>query len=144
MNSRPAVEKPSARLTPAGTADRDRMHGKSRKSSRNLAKARRRIARTYDYQRNVIEDFAHQTSARLVSLEEIWVYVLEALKIKNMTKRPKAKYDEAGKPLRNGASAKAGLNAAVLRSGWGKTGRYLRYKAIRAGKLVLEEKKKNT
>ena len=121
-----------------------RMAARRETGSRNLAKARRRIARTYDYQRNVIEDFAHQTSARLVSLEEIWVYVLEALKIKNMTKRPKAKYDEAGKPLRNGASAKAGLNAAVLRSGWGKTGRYLRYKAIRAGKLVLEVDPKNT
>ena len=68
-----------------------RMAARRETGSRNLAKARRRIARTYDYQRNVIEDFAHQTSARLVSLEEIWVYVLEALKIKNMTKRPKAK-----------------------------------------------------
>ena len=121
-----------------------RMAARREKGSRNLAKARHRIARTYDYQRNVIEDFAHQTSHRLVSLEEIWVYVLEALKIQNMTKRPKAKYDEAGKPLRNGASAKAGLNAAVLRSGWGKTGRYLRYKAIKAGKLVLEVDPKNT
>ena len=115
-----------------------------KKGSRNRAKAKFRISRTYDYKRNVLENFAHQTSHELISLEEVWLYVLEALKIRNMTKRPEAKYDESDKPLRNGASAKAALNEAILSSGWGKTGRYLRYKALKAGKLVIEVDPRNT
>lgn len=127
-----------------GRRHRQRTLARRRKGSRNYAKAKRRLSRAYDYRRNVVEDFAHQTSAALIKLDEIWLYVLEAPKIKNMTKRPKARYDEAGRALPNGASAKAGLNAAILRSGWGKTGRYFRYKALKAGKLVIEVDPKNT
>jgi len=37
-----------------------------------------------------------------------------------MTRRPRAKRDEAGRFVKNGAAAKAGLNRSILGSGWGK------------------------
>ncbi len=80
-----------------------------------------------------------------MSLDDTWLIVLEALKIKNMVKHPAPKYDEeTGRPLKNGASAHAGLADSILKSGWGKVGTYLKYKALKAGKLVLEVDPKNT
>ena len=118
---------------------------KAKKGSNNRRKVKRRLGRTYQYQRNVLEDFAHQTSHALVSLEDTWLIVLEALKIDNMVKRPAPKYDEeTGRPLKNGASAHAGLAESILKSGWGKVRTYLKYKALKAGKLVLEVDPKNT
>jgi putative transposase len=62
---------------------------------------------------------------------------LEALNIKGMTKKPKAKQDEmTGKWLPNGRRAKAGLNKAILQACWGSTHRKLTYKAVRQNKLV--------
>lgn len=55
-----------------------------------------------------------------------------------MTKRPEPKYDDNAKALPNGARAKVGLNRAILSSGWGKTEEYLKYKAKKAGKLVIK------
>ena len=64
--------------------------------------------------------------------------VIEDLKIKNMMAAPKPKYDEAGKPLPSGRSAKAGLHKAIQFEGmWGRTLTYAQYKALRHGKLVV-------
>ena len=64
-------------------------------------------------------------------------YVFEALPIKNMTKRPKAKKDASGRFLPNGAKAKAGLHRAILSSAWGHVVSFTTYKALRQGKLVI-------
>ena len=53
-----------------------------------------------------------------------------------MTKKPKAKMAH-GKWVKNGARAKAGLNSAVLRSGWGRLRQYTTYKAARRNQLVI-------
>jgi putative transposase len=66
------------------------------------------------------------------------LFVFEALKVKNMTKKAKPKQDEQGRWVRNGAAAKSGLNKAVLASTWGQTKVFLQYKARRQGKLVIE------
>ena len=80
-----------------------------------------------------------------MSLDDTWLIVLEVLKIKNMVKHPAPKYDEeTGRPLKSGASAHAGLADSILKSGWGQVGTYLKYKALKAGKLVLEVDPKNT
>lgn len=73
--------------------ERQRKHYQKRmarceKGSRNRAKMRRKVARTFDYRKNVINDFAHQTSHALVSDDKVQFFVLEDLKVKNMTKRP--------------------------------------------------------
>ena len=118
---------------------------KCQKGSRNRRKTKYRLRKTYAYKRNVIEDFAHQVTHALISLDDIQVYVIEALKVKNMVKRPDPKYDEAtGRPLKNGASAKAGLSEAILSSGWGRSRTYLKNKALKAGKLVVEVDPKDT
>ena len=123
--------------------ERQRKHYQKRmarceKGSRNRAKMRRKVARTFDYRKNVINDFAHQTSHALVSDDKVQFFVLEDLRVKNMTKKPEPKYDDNAKALPNGARAKAGLNRAILSSGWGKTEEYLKYKAKKAGKLVIK------
>ena len=64
------------------------------------------------------------------------VHVLEALQVRNMTKRAKPK-QENGKWARNGAAAKSGLNKAILASAWGRVTTYLTYKAARRNQLVL-------
>ena len=106
--------------------------------SANAAKTKGKIAKTHVYGGNVRRDFAHQTSRRIVDKPNVQLIVLENLKTKNMTARPEPKYDENGKPLHNGASAKAGLNKSILSKAWGKTAEYLKYKAKAAGKLVVE------
>jgi putative transposase len=108
------------------------------KGSANRRKAIGRIAGLRDYEARVREDFAHQTSHTLVEDQRYLLYVFEALGVQRMTKKPKAKQDEHGCWLKNGARAKAGLSTAILRSCWGRTRTFLRYKARRKGKLYLE------
>ncbi len=65
------------------------------------------------------------------------LYVFEDLKIRNMTKRPKAMRDANEQFLPNGRKAKAGLNRAILSSARGEVVSFTRYKALRARKLVM-------
>ena len=65
------------------------------------------------------------------------MYVFEALRISNMTKRPKGKQNANGQFLPNGAKAKAGLNRAILSSAWGQVVALTIYKALRHDKLVI-------
>jgi putative transposase len=96
----------------------------------------RKVSALHAHAANVRDDYAHKTSRKLVdSTYELFVF--ENLNIKNMTKAPAPKQDEQGKYLPNGAAAKAGLNKAILRSGWGKVRQYLKYKAQRKGKLLI-------
>ena len=115
-----------------------RRAAKRKKGSKNQKKAYRKVARYQRYEANVRYDFAHQTSHRLVNHTNAELIVFEDLKIKNMTKRPKAKKDANGKFVKNGAKAKAGLNKAILGSAWGQVATYTSYKALRAGKLLIK------
>ena len=107
------------------------------KGSKNQQKARRKAARYQRYEKNVRHEYAHQTSHQLVAQEAVDLYAFEDLKIRNMTKRPKAKRDAHGRFLPNGRNAKAGLNRAILASAWGDVVSFTRYKALRQGKLVI-------
>lgn len=101
-------------------------------------KAKRKVARYQRYGADVRRDVAHKTSHMLASDLRYKLFVFEALKVKNMTKKAKPKQDEQGKYIRNGATAKSGLNKSILASTWGQTKTYLQYKARRQGKLVIE------
>lgn len=96
------------------------------------------MARYQRYGADVRRDVAHKTSFSLASNPRYKLFVFEALKVKNMTKKAKPKQDEQGRWVRNGAAAKSGLNKAILGSTWGKTKEFLSYKARRAGKLAIE------
>lgn len=107
------------------------------KGGSNRRKAARRIEALHQYARRVREDFAHQTSHAIVCDARTDLIVFEDLGVQRMTRRAKPKQDEHGRFLRNGAAAKSGLNAAILRSAWGRVKTLSTYKALRAGKLCL-------
>lgn len=109
---------------------------RAKHGSANRRKLIARVARKQGYARRVRNDFAHKVSYQLATSDAKF-FVLEGLKIRNMTRKPKARFDQAtGKWLANGARAKAGLNRAILASCWGSIHRYLDYKAARRNKLV--------
>ncbi len=108
------------------------------KGSGGWRKAKRRAAAHGRYAKHVRWDFAHQTSHALVSNPRTALLVFEALQVRNMTRKPRPKQDEAGRYRPNRATAKAGLNRRILESAWGQVRSYSQYKARRAGKLVLD------
>ena len=108
------------------------------KGSGNWLKAKRKVARYQRYGADVRRDVAHKISHTLAVDPRYKLYVFEALKVNNMTKKAKPKQDEQGHWMRNGAAAKSGLNKAILASTWGQTKVFLQYKARRQGKLVIE------
>ena len=113
------------------------------KGSKNRAKTRNRLASKHEYRSNVARDFSHQTSHAVVTDQANdsrapLMLVLEALKIANMVRRPKAKQDPVtGKWLKNRSAQKAGLNKAILQSCWGKIETQIKYKGHRNSALVL-------
>jgi putative transposase len=109
-----------------------------RKTGNNYQKAKERCAKAGQYAKNVRKDFAHKTSHAIVSNPQNLLIVFEKLNTQGMTKAPKPKKDEAGKYIRNGAAAKAGLSKKILASSWGKILEFTKYKAINAGKLCIE------
>jgi putative transposase len=115
-----------------------RRQARRTKGSKNWVKAKQKVARYQRYGADVRRDVAHKTSFNLASDPRYKLFVFEALKVKNMTRRAKPKQDESGRWIRNGAAAKSGLNKAILASTWGKTKEFLSYKARRGGKLVIE------
>jgi putative transposase len=108
------------------------------KASKRRAKTKRKLARTHSRLADLRRDHAHQVSRRLVDGTQGRVLVFEDLKLSNMTRRPKPRLAEDGTGFApNGARAKAGLNRSLLNQALGKILLFTRYKAARAGKLVL-------
>jgi putative transposase len=107
------------------------------KGSARWIKAKRKVGRYQRYGADVRRDVAHKTSYVLATDPRYKLYVVEALKVTNMTKKAKPKMDEQGRWIKNGASAKSGLNKAILGAAWGQTNVFLQYKARRQGKLVI-------
>lgn len=102
-----------------------------------------KIASLHRETQQVREDFLHKTSRTLV--DNCRVIVLEDLKLKNMTKRAKAKRCErTGKWLRNNARAKSGLNKALLGVGLYKLEIFLAYKTHQANKPLFKVSAYNT
>jgi putative transposase len=99
--------------------------------------ARTRVARTYTYANNVRKDLAHKASHALVTTPGIRLVAMEDLRVSAMTRRPKAKTDDQGRPAANGARAKAGLNKGILGSVWGRIKTYAQYKAPKHNVLFL-------
>jgi putative transposase len=88
------------------------------KSSANRGKTRQALAKLRARERRRRQDFCVKTAQRLA--HENAVVVLEQLPIRNMTRRAKPVADPVnpGQYLPNGASAKSGLNRAILSKGW--------------------------
>lgn len=82
-----------------------RRAARRKNGSKNRQKAQQKAARYQRYEKHVHHDFAHQASHRLVAHDAVALVVFEDLHIPNMTKRPKANRDAAGRFIRNGAKA---------------------------------------
>lgn len=115
----------------------DQRLSRQRRGSKRRAKTVRQRARTHARMADRRRDWVEKTTTRLVVDHD--VLVLEDLKVKNMVRRPqpKADPDNRGAFLRNGASAKAGLNRSIQRSCWSAFARRLQDKAEASGSMVV-------
>jgi putative transposase len=119
-----------------GARKHQRRLARSQKGSANRRKLAVRIAQKQRYGAAVRKDFSHKVTHDLASSEAQY-FVLEALNVSGMVRRPKAKQDPVtGQWLANGRRAKAGLNKSILASCWGVIHEQLTYKAARRNKLV--------
>jgi putative transposase len=109
---------------------------RQQKGSRRRQKTKERIAVQNAKKRNIRKDFCHKTSCKIVDGPAL-INVFENIKLANMVRRPKAKKDENGKYVKNGAAAKAALNKGLLEPGLGQIVEFTRYKSARAGKLLF-------
>jgi putative transposase len=118
-------------------ADLERRKARARPGSGNRKRIRRALAREWRKVRNRRRDFHHKTARALVL--QCDVIALEDLNTAGMTKRPAPRPDPGlpGSFLANRAGAKAGLNRAVLDTGWAQFTRILTDKAAEAGRRVV-------
>lgn len=109
------------------------------KGSKNYHKAQKRIAKSYQYAKNVRLNFNHQVSHQLVSQPNVRLLVFEDLNVKGITKAPLPKPDpqKEGVYLPNGSRAKAGLNKSILSIGWSQLLAFTQYKAVKHNQLCV-------
>ncbi len=107
------------------------------KGSNRRNKTKVRIAKHHAKCANIRKDFCHKTSRELIE-SGFQIFVFEDLKTKRMTRKPKAKQDQNGKFVSNKAAQKAGLNKAILASGWHLLESYVKYKAKREAMAVFK------
>jgi putative transposase len=127
-------------------------HGRLKKLQQRLAKKKKRsnrrkkavksVANAHKKVRNQRKDFHHKESRILVDTFETIIF--EDLSLHHMVRRPKAKQDENGKYLHNGAAAKGGLNKSILDAGWASFIELVKHKAAWAGVTVIEVDPKKT
>ena len=103
------------------------------KRSKRRQRTRIKLARTAARIANLRTDHAHQVSHRIVADTPADVLAFEDLNLRGMTRSARGTTEEPGRNVR----AKAGLNRALLHQSLGIILRFTRYKAARAGKLVV-------
>jgi putative transposase len=109
---------------------------RKKRGSRRRQRAKNMIGRAHRKIRNQRRDSLHKASRALVNRYQVLVF--EDIKIGNLTRKPKAKQDEQGTYLPNGAAAKGGLNTSILDAGWGMFVEMCAVKAVEAGRTLLK------
>jgi putative transposase len=115
---------------------------RKKRGSNRRNKARKRVAALHGKVRRARLDHAHKAALDLVRDHDVIVH--EALKVTNMTRRPKPRPAEDGTYGPNGAAAKAGLSRSILDAGWAAFLNVLRAKAESAGRAVVEVDPRHT
>ena len=130
----------------AATADRlavaQRSLARKKRGSRRRRKAVRKVAALHAKVRRIRLDHAHKTAVALIRDHDVIAH--EALRIADMTRRPKPRLAEDGSYDPNGAAAKAGLNKSIYDAGWGVFLSVLASKAESAGRVVLAVNPRHT
>ena len=101
------------------------------KGSRSRARTKRQIALLHQRVARRQLDALHKISHRLTRSHSLVVF--EGLKVKNMTKSARGTIEQPGRNVQQ----KAGLNRAILASGWGELRRQVKYKAPWKGSQYL-------
>ncbi|MEV0495040.1 RNA-guided endonuclease InsQ/TnpB family protein, partial [Streptomyces atratus] len=117
---------------------------KAKDRTANHRRAVEKVASLHGKVRRQRLDHAHKTALALVRAHDFIAH--EDLKIRNMSKAPAPKPDpdRPGAFLRNGATAKAGLNRSLNDAGWGEFLAILNAKAESAGREVMAVDPRNT
>lgn len=113
-------------------AIQQRRLSRKQKFSQNWRKTKNRVNRVHQKIADTRRDFQHKLSTKISKNHAM--IVVEALKIRNMTKSASGTVDTPGK----GVSAKSGLNKSILDQGWYEFKRQLMYKSEWCGGILLE------
>ncbi len=113
-----------------------------KKGSHNRRKAVEAVARTHRKVRHRRADVLHKLSRQLVNDHDL--IVCEAIRTRNMVRRPKPRPDGSGGYEKNGATAKSSLNRSIYDAGWGQLLSMLAYKAEEAGRTLIQVDPRNT
>ena len=124
----------------AKVAKRKSAKKKGSKSRRKLAK---RESRLHSSIARAKKDHAYKTTHRLLRMGKT-VFFHEKLNLAGLSRKNKAKQDESGKYLPNGQSAKSGLNKSWADAAFGQFFNILKFKAEKAGALVVPVKPQYT
>ena len=117
-------------------AIRQRRLSRKKKGSLNRAKACIRVAKVHQKTRRQREDFQWKLAKKIAVRADVIAF--EDLNIKGMIKRCLPKKDEkSGKYLRNGQTAKAGLNKAISDASWYSLRQKTEYQALKIGNRVV-------
>jgi putative transposase len=135
------------RFTRAACEDLERAQrvlARKKRGSKNRSDSREVVASRHRKISNQRRDFHHKTARALVAGYD--VVCVEKLRVKNMVRRPKPVRDEAqaGRFLRNGAAAKAGLNRSISDAGWAQFRSILNAKAEEAGRCMMSVNPRHT
>ena len=115
---------------------------RKKRGSNRRRKAVARVAGLHGKVRRQRLDHAHKAAFNLVCDHDVIVH--EALKVANMTRRPKPRPAEDGTFEPNGAAAKAGLNKSINDAGWGVFLAILHAKAESAGRTIIAVNPRHT
>lgn len=113
-----------------------RRASRKQKGSRKRHKAYIRLAQLENTVANQRTDHQWKVAKKLTGIADLVVF--EDLNIKGMSARCKPKQDENGKYIRNRASAKSGLNRAILDASWGELKQKVKVMSEKAGVIFLE------
>ena len=109
-----------------------RRMAKKVKFSNNWKKVLIKIRKLHSKIANIRRDFLHKLTTTISKSHAM--VVIEALKIKNMSKSARGTITNPGKNVK----AKSGLNKAILDQGWGEFKRQLKYKLQWLGGILVE------
>ncbi len=109
----------------------ERKRERAKRGSRNRCKTKARIAKIHSRRAHRRHDSIHKATTILARAHG--AVVLEALQVRNMTRSARGTVAEPG----TNVAQKAGLNKAILRSGWGLVDRLLDYKCLWYGSMKV-------